>query len=201
MGPRRDRAVPYGEHMDIGRAVIGASAVGAVVLAVGFGVVTGQGDSLTTEVQGGGVCGTYPDGTEHAAVWFEASFDNDTDHGVRVRGVQAVALHRVTLTDLAIAPHPEHGAPGLIATDDTGIPDEYGQTLPVDSGYVVPAHGHLDVVGHLDLRDGADAGRLHGLSVTSTGLLGVVHTVIAPISFGVGIGTGHEERDIGCIGA
>lgn len=186
--------------MDMGRAILGTSAAAALVLAAGFGVVVGQGNPLTTDVRGGGACGNYPEGSRTAAAWFLATFDNKTDHGVRVRDVSAPDVHRVTLSGLAIAPHPSDDASGLIVTDDPTMPADFGRTVPVDSGYVVPPHGHLNVVGHIELHDGADAGRVHGLIATSTGLLGAVHTVTNPVSFGVGIGSGHDQRDIGCTG-
>lgn len=187
--------------MDIGRAILGTSVVGAVVLAVGFGVAVTPASGLSTDARGGGVCGTYPDGATTAAAWFATSFRNDTGHSVRVRDVRAMALRQVTLSHLAIAPELDDDFPGLFVTDDEALPEEYGRTVPVDSGFVVPAHGVLDVVGRIVLHDGADAGRLHGLVVTTSGPLGTLHTVTDPESFGVGIGTGHEESDIGCIGA
>jgi hypothetical protein len=175
----------------MGRALLGASALGAVVLAVGFGVVIAPGSTLSTDARGdgGGVCGTYPAGAT-----------TDTGHGIRVRDVRPVELHRVALSHLAIATSPTTDSPGLIVTDQSSMPRDFGRVVPVDSGVVVPAHGELDVVGRIVLDDGADAGRLHGLVVTTAGLLGTTHSVTDPESFGVGIGGGHEESDIGCAG-
>lgn len=189
--------------VDIGRAVIGASALGAVVLAVGFGVVVAPGSTLSTDAvgDGGGVCGTYPAGATSAAAWFAISFRNDTGHGVRVRDVRAVELHHLALSHLSIATEPTLDSPGLVITDEPDMPRQYSRTVPVDSGVVVPAHGELAVVGRVVLDDGADAGRLHGLVVTTAGPLGTTHSVTDPESFGVGIGEGHDQSDIGCFGA
>jgi hypothetical protein len=186
----------------MGRALLGASALGAVVLAVGFGVVIAPGSTLSTDRSGdgGGVCGTYPAGATTAAAWFDVSFRNDTGHGIRVRDVRPVELHRVALSHLAIATSPTTDSPGLVVTDQPSMPREFGRVVPVDSGVVVPAHGELDVVGRVVLDDGADAGRLHGLVVTTDGLLGTTRSVTDLESFGVGIGGGHEESDIGCTG-
>jgi hypothetical protein len=193
--------MPYGGDMDVGRTILGASTVGAVVLAVGLGVAVTPGSGLSTNDLGGGVCGTYPDDATSAAAWFLAEFHNDTGHGVRVRSARAAELHDVTLSHLAIATAPSEHSSGLVVTDDPDHPEDYGRTVPVDSGFVVPAHGELDVVGRIVLRDGADAGRVRGLVVTTAGPLGTVRTVTDPASFGVGIGTGHAESEIGCIGA
>ncbi|WP_439693808.1 hypothetical protein ACRQ4B_06150 [Curtobacterium sp. SP.BCo] len=187
--------------MDMGRVILGACTAGAVVLAIGLGVVTAPSGGLTTDVRGGGICGTFPDGSTSASTWFMTSFRNDTGHGVRVRDVRPAELHRVTLSHLSIAAHPATSSPGLVVTDDADRPAEYGRTVAVDSGYVVPAHGELDVVGRLVLRDGADAGRLHGVVVTTVGTLGALQSVTDPGSFGIGIGEGHDESDIGCVGA
>jgi len=187
--------------MDMGRVILGASTVSAVVLAVGLGVAITPGGGLTTDVQGGGICGTFPDDSTPVSTWFMTSFRNDTGHGIRVRDVRPAELHRVTLTHLSIATDPDASSPGLVVTDDADRPAEYGRTVPVDSGYVVPAHGELDVVGRLVLRDDADAGRLHGVVVTTVGPLGTLQSVTDPGSFGIGIGTGHAESDIGCDGA
>jgi hypothetical protein len=174
-----------------------------VVLAVGFGVVVAPGSTLSTDAlgDGGGVCGTYPAGATSAAAWFLTSFRNDTGHDIRVRDVRAVELHDVALSHLAIAPSASRHSPGLVVTDRPSVPHEFGHVVPVDSGVLVPAHGELDVVGRVVLDDGADAGRLHGLVVTTAGPLGTTRSVTDPMSFGVGIGRGHDESDIGCIGA
>ena len=193
--------MPYGDDVDHGRAILGASTVAAVVLAVGLGVAITPGGALSTEALGGGVCGTYPDDATAASAWFLTSFRNDTGRGVRVRDVRAVDVHRVTLSHLAIATSPRADSPGLIVTTEPDLPRQYGPTVPVDSGFVVPAHGELDVVGRIVLRDGADAGRVHGLVATTVGPLGTIRTVTDPESFGVGIGEGHDASDIGCTGA
>ena len=173
------------------------------MLAVGFGVVVAPGSTLSTDVQadGGGVCGTFPEDATSAAAWFLTSFRNDTGHGIRVRNVRAGELRRVALTDLAIATGPDRDSGGLTITTDPAMPRGYGRTVPIDSGVVVPAHGELDVVGRVVLDDGADAGRLHGLVVTTDGPLGTTRSVTDPTSFGVGIGVGHDETEIGCRGA
>jgi hypothetical protein len=189
--------------VDIGRALLGASALGAVVLAVGFGVVIAPGSTLSTDVRadGGGVCGTFPAGSTSAAGWFLTSFRNDTGHGIRVRDVRAGELRNVALSHLSIATNPSIDSAGLTITTDPAMPRSYGRTVPTDSGVVVPAHGELDVVGRVVLDDGADAGRLHGLVVTTEGPLGTTRSVTDPTSFGVGIGVGHDETEIGCLGA
>ncbi len=188
--------------VDIGRAFLGASALGAVVLAVGFGVVVAPGSTLSTDARGdGGVCGTYPAEATSAAGWFLTSFRNDTGHGIRVRDVRAGELRNVALSHLSIATNPSMDSTGLTVTTDPAMPRSYGRTVPLDSGVVVPAHGELDVVGRVVLDDGADAGRLHGLVVTTDGPLGTTRSVTDPTSFGVGIGVGHDEADIGCTGA
>lgn len=192
--------MPYGVDMDVGRTILGVSAVGAVVLAVGFGVAVAPTGTLTTDVQGGGACGTYPEGSTSASAWFLSELRNDTGHEVRVRTVRAGALHDVELSHLGIAPHVDRASSGLYVTDDPAMPRDFGRTVPVDSGFVVPAHGALDVVGRIVLRDGSDAGRIHGIVVTTTGLLGTTRSFTDPESFGVGIGTGHKESDIGCVG-
>lgn len=187
--------------MDMGRVVLGASTVGAVVLAVGFGVAIAPSGTLTTNILSGGICGTYPEGSSSASAWFLGELRNETGHEIRVRTVRPGALHDVTLSHLGIAPHPDPSSAGLTVTDDPEMPRDFGRTVPVDSGYVVPAHGELDVVGRIELRGGADAGRLQGLVVSTTGPLGMTHSFTDPESFGVGIGTGHDESAIGCVGA
>lgn len=191
--------MPYGDDVDHGRAILGASTVAAVVLAVGLGVAVAPVHRLTTNVVGGGVCATFPHGSAVPSTWFLVALQNDSDVEVRVRGVRAQELSDVTLERLAIAPHPEPDSPGLIAINDSARPAEYGRTVPVDSGFVVPAHGELDVTGRIVLRPGAVAGQVRGFTVTTTGVLGTLRTDSTPEAFGVGVDQGRDEPDVDCL--
>jgi len=186
--------------MDTGRAVIGSSIIGAIVLAAGLVVETLPAASLTTNVTGGGVCGTFPEDSTGAAAWFMGDFRNDTDHEVRVRSVHVDTVEGVRLEHLAIAPRPDTDAPGLIVTEEPSRPAEYGQTVAVDSGVVVRPHSELDVVGRIVLDPGRSAGYARGITVTSQDALGRMRTVSQPIAFGVGIDQGDEVDVVSCPG-
>lgn len=190
----------YGCDMDTGRVVIGASMLGALVLAAGVVVETLPSAGLTTDVTGGGVCITARQGSTSAAAWFMGDFRNESDHDVRVRSVRIDRVEGVRLEHLAIAPSPDSSAPGLIGTDSAARPAEYGSTVPVDSGVVVRAHGKLDVVGRIVLEPNRDDGYARGITVTTQDRLGRVRAVSQPIAFGVGIDQGQEPGVIGCPG-
>ena len=184
--------------MNTGRAVIGASTVGALLLAAALGIQLVPTGGLSTNITGGGVCGTFPEGTTGPAAWFMAEFDNDTEHDVHVRTARIDTVERVRLEHLAIAPHQHSFSPGLIVTEDATQPEEYGDTVPVDSGVVVRTHRHLDVIGRIVLERGRSAGYARGVVVTTEDWLGGLHTASLPIAFGVGIGEGHDASEIGC---
>ena len=191
--------MPYGDDVDIGRAILGTSTVGAVVLAVGFGFAVAPVRGLTTNVISGGACATFPHGSHAPSAWFLVALQNDSDFEVHVRDVEPQELSDVTLERFAIAPHPDERTSGLIVTDDTGRPTEYGRTVPVDSGFVVPAHGELDVTGRIVLRPGAVAGQVRGFTVTTAGVLGTLRTDSTPEAFGVGVEQGGDEPDVDCL--
>lgn len=184
--------------MNVGRAVIGASTIGALVLAGGFGLAVAPSGALTTTTISGGACSTYPVGATSASAWFMASMQNDTGSGVRVRDVRAITLRNVALERLAIAPELREDSPGLIATDDAALPEEYGRTVPVDSGFVVPAHGEVDIVGRIVLRDPARAGEVQGFAVTTAGHLGTLRTWRTPDTYGVAIAHRDAPDDTPC---
>lgn len=186
--------------MDTGRTIVGASTIGALVLAAALGVELVPTTGLTTSTTGGGVCGTYPDGSTAAAAWFMADLQNDTDHDIRVLTARVRTVDGVQLEHLAIAPHPDTDAPGLIVTDDSAQPRDYGRTVPVDSGVVVRPHHDLDVIGRIVLDQDRGAGLVRGVVVTTQYRLGRLGTATQPIAFGVGIGRDHTEREIGCAG-
>lgn len=183
--------------MDTGRVVIGASIVGALVLTAGLVVETIPTASLTTDITGGGVCGTFPEGSTGAAAWFMGELDNDTDHDIHVRNVRVDSVEGVRLEHLAIAPSPGPGASGLFATETAARPAEYGSTVPVDSGVVVRAHGELDVVGRIVLESDRSEGYARGVTVTTQDSLGRIREVSQPVAFGVGVDQGHEEEPDG----
>ncbi|MGN8051234.1 hypothetical protein ACTJKO_16250 [Curtobacterium sp. 22159] len=184
--------------MNVGRAVIGASTIGALVLAVGLGVAVAPAGELTTTAISGGACSTFPVGSAGASSWFMAEMQNDTGSDIRVHDVRAVELRNVTLDRLAIAPEPRTDSPGLIATDDAAMPEEYGRTVPVDSGFVVPAHCELDIVGRIVLRDPEHAGEVQGFAVTTTGNLGTLRTSRTPETYGVAIARRDAPDDTPC---
>ncbi|MDM7886043.1 hypothetical protein QUG92_13100 [Curtobacterium sp. RHCKG23] len=187
--------------MDKGRAVVGVSVIGALVLAAGLVVETVPTQGLTTSTTGGGVCGTYPEGSAVAAAWFMTDLQNETDHDVRVRTVRIATIEGVRLEHLALAPHPRTSSPGVIITEDPDQPAEYGRTVPVGSGVVVRPHSDLNVSGRIVLDPDRTAGFVRGVVVTTQDGLGRLHTVTEPIAFGTGIGTGHDASEIGCHGA
>jgi hypothetical protein len=196
------RPLPYGCDMDTGRVAIGASIIGAIVLAAGLVVETLPTQDLTTDVTGGGVCVTLPEGSTSASSWFMADFRNETGHDVRVRTVRVDRVEGVRLEHLAIAPSPDAVAPGLVATETAARPTEYGTTVPVDSGLVVRAHGELDVVGRIVLEPDRTEGYARGVTVTMQDGLGRIRTVSQPVAFGVGIDQGQEQEpgEISCPG-
>lgn len=186
--------------MDTGRAVLGVSAAGALVLAVGLGIVVAPGQALATDTVGGSVCGTFPEGSTSATGWFLTSLRNDSDHGVRVLDVRVKGVHAVDLSHLAIAPHPAERTSGLTVTEDAGTPADFGRTVPIASGYVVPAHRDLTVVGRFVLRPGASEGWLEDVVVTTAGPLWTKRTAIEPGTFGVAIDQGQDDAEVGCPG-
>lgn len=188
------RPLPYGCDMDTGRVVIGASIIGALVLTAGLVVETLPTASLTTNITGGGVCGTFPEDSTGAAAWFMGDFDNDTDHDIRVRSVRVDTVEGVRLEHLAIAPSPDRGASGLVATETAARPAEYGSTVPVDSGVVVRAHDELDVVGRIVLESDRSEGFARGITVTTQDRLGRIETASLPSAFGVGIDQGQDQE-------
>lgn len=187
--------------MDRARAVVGASIVGALVLAAGLAVELAPAGGLSTNILGGCVSGTFPDDGSDAAAWFLAEFDNDTAHDVPVRTVRVDTVQGVRLEHLALAPHPSADVAGLIVTEDTAHPSEYGRTVPVDSGVVVPPHGHLDVVGRIVLDPDQRAGFVRAVVVTEQDRLGRLSTVTDPSAYGVGRGEGLEPTELGCDGS
>lgn len=184
--------------MDVGRAVIGASTIGALVLAGGFGLAVAPSGELTTTTISGGACSTYPVGATSASAWFMAAMQNDTGSDVRVRDVRAITLRNVTLQRLAIAPEPREDGSLLIATDDATLPEEFGRTVPVESGFVVPAHGELDIVGRIVLGTPGQAGEVQGFAVTTTGHLGTLRTWRTPETYGVAIARPDAPDDTPC---
>jgi hypothetical protein len=184
--------------MDMGRVVLGACAAGAVVLAAGFATVVAPTGELTTTTISGGACSTFPVGSRSASSWFMASMQNDSAVDVRVREVRAITLRNVTLEHLAIAPEPRSDSPGLIATDDATFPTEYGRTVPVDSGFVVPAHGEVDIVGRIVLRDPEQAGEVQGFAVTTAAGLGTSRTWRTPETYGIAIARPDAPDDTEC---
>lgn len=183
--------------MDRGRAVIGASTIGALVLAAGLVVETLPTPGLTTDVLGGGVCGTYPQGSTGAAAWFMGDFRNDTDHDVLVRAVRVDRVDGVRLEHLAIAPRADTDSPGLIVTEEPDRPAEYGQTVAVDSGVVIRPHRELDVVGRIVLEPDRSKGHVRGITVTTQDPLGRIRAVSQPIAFGVGVDQGRAQEPDG----
>lgn len=187
--------------MDKGRAVVGVSVIGALVLAAGLVVETSPSAGLSAEFSGACVSGTFPEGTTDAASWFMTDLVNDSGHDVRVRSVRVATVHGVRLEHLAVASDPATDAPGLIVTEDDTRPPEYGRTVAVDSGVVVPARGHLDVTGRMVLDRDRQAGYVRGVTVTEVDRLGRLRTVVERSAFGVGVGDDHEKNEFGCDGA
>ncbi|MDP9736830.1 hypothetical protein [Curtobacterium sp. 260] len=186
--------------MDRGRAVVGASIVGALVLAAGLAIELAPARGLSTDILGGCVSGTFPDDDSDAAAWFLTEFANDTAQDVHVRTVRVDTVQGVRLEHLALAPHPTADAAGLTVTEDAARPSEYGRTVPVDSGVVVPPHGHLDVVGRFVLDQDQRAGFVRAVVVTEQDRLGRLRTVTDPSAYGVGRGEDLEPTELGCEG-
>ncbi|MFJ4221272.1 hypothetical protein [Curtobacterium luteum] len=184
--------------MDTGRAVLGVSAAGALVLAVGLGIVVAPGHTLASDPDRGAACGSYPDGTTTAAAWFMVEFHNASGRSVRVVDVRVDDVEGADVTPLAVAPDPGETGSGLWVTDDPVAPHEYGRTVPLRDGVTVPAHGELDVVGRMVVRPGASAGHVRGFTATSSGPLWTTHTVTLDRSFNVGIGGEQHGAAIGC---
>ncbi len=111
------RPLPYGCVVDIGRAVVGASAVGAVVLAIGLGIVTAPGNTLSVTPGRGIACGSYPDGTTTAAAWFMVEFENPTGRSVHVADVGPVSVEGADVTPLRVVVHDDGTPAGLWVTD------------------------------------------------------------------------------------
>lgn len=184
--------------VDIGRAVVGASAVGAVVLAIGLGIVTAPGKTLSVTPGRGIACGSYPDGTTTAAAWFMVEFENPTGRSVHVADVGPVSVEGADVTPLQVVVHDDGTPAGLWVTDAPVMPHEFGRTVAIGAGWTVPAHGRLDLVGRLVVHPGASVGRVDGFTATSAGPLWTTHTATLDQSFAIGVGDGNSGPAIGC---
>ncbi|MDR6170373.1 hypothetical protein [Curtobacterium sp. SORGH_AS_0776] len=184
--------------MDIGRAVIGASAIGAVVLAVGLGVATAPGNTLRSEPGWGAACGSYPDGAPTAAAWFMVEFSNESGRSIRVRDVTISDVEDAEVSHLAVVPHPGTASSGLFVTDDPEVPREWGRTVPLGDGVTVPPHGTLDFGGRMVVRDGASAGHIRRFTATTTGPLWTTSTRTLDQSFTIGVDDENAGAAIGC---
>lgn len=187
--------------MDTGRVILGAATAAAIVLAAGFTVVVGQGTTQTLVVDKGGICGTLPAGSTSAAAWFLVPLRNDSDVPVRFDDLRPLDVRGVGLSHLAVAVHPGSTAPTLIVGDDESTaPAEFGRTVLAPRSAAVAPGGVLAVVGRIELRSDSGAGRLRGIVARGSALLGVPVIATNETAFGIRIGRGHPEADIGCPG-
>jgi len=186
--------------MDRGRAVVGASTIGALLLAAGLVIELVPAPGLTTDITAATACAHLGEEPSSVSAWFLTQFDNDTDHGIRVLSVRPGAVEGVRLEDFAIAPHPTTTDPGLVATDDGARPPEYGPAVPVDAGFTVPAHGTLNVVGHVVSGTGDGTGQVRDIVVTAEDRLGRLQSVTQHAAFGLGPGSDGSVMTFSCDG-
>ncbi len=188
--------------MDTGRVILGAATAAALVLTAGFAVVVGQGTTEPSVVDTGGICGTLPAGSTSAAAWFLVPLRNDSDVPVRFDDLRPLDVRGVDLSHLSVAVHPGSTAPMLVVGDDEPTaPREFGRTVPASRSAAVAPGDVLAVVGLIELHSDMDAGRVRGVVARGSGLLGVPVIATSETAFGVGIGRGHPEAEIGCPGS